>query len=748
MQSVQKVAAVAALLVVGAIGAKNVREPLLQSPGLLPTGALATDTIVSLTQGDFDSGTYRIQTPGYYYLAENISFEPIPSAEAGRADKPVTAWFAAISIECENVVLDLNTKTLDMSQDFIDTHSFKVFSLIELNNSPFPHFVFAFQDATTLAIAKNVVIRNGTLGRSSHHGIHGNSNSNIRMYDLVIRDWEVAGISLNGLKNSEVRNVTISGIEHPVPFSGLITVMKTALLELEVLLTNSDAGAQQYVDALTPVINDPAQNGQDMTAAKHDSIAYGLRISNAVNVGPVLSDHPTLATSDCVLIENVVVCNMQSRVLETVGMRDSEGTLLKGQRFGALRWVDAYSTGTFVPNALIQAQVYTFEQNNPSTYPSGFATNILSGTPNEATFLGQVTPAFGFDFAGHKAKGIFGIRIDGGHGITLRNCHVISLDNEGALGTTLATLPAGSNYSASAVEERFHGNDVYGILLAGCHGCLLENCSSTNCESDNGYVEGISIVGDSSANKVISCCVNALAGLADNPGSIVNPPARVAGVYVDNNSDGNVFDALRVQLLQSPRDAYGYLVSGCQCNVFSDCDAREISATATWGLTNAKEAAGFKASGSTGSAFRSCEAACVQITGEDNETAQSSSIAAGFMLSNSDARSEITDSRSHAHDGGAGTGVGIVLTAPQNATVHGNKVYDNHSANAVGNGYGIQGTLADSSLIIQNIGHGNSTSNFLVSYANAANSLPVSFCSYFGGPIGSFDARANISYQS
>ena len=201
-----------------------------RDPEPIEPGLLVPDSAIPLTQEDFKSGTYRITTPGYYYLAENIAFEPCPIMEATRTDKPVHGgWFAALSIETDNVVFDLNTKTLECTQRFVDMHLFKVFAMIELNNSPFPHFVFAFNGETEIKNAHNVVIRNGLLGRNSHHGIHGNSNSNVQLYDLTVKDWEVAGISLNGLKNGLIKNVQISGVEHKVPFTGLMTLLNSAL---------------------------------------------------------------------------------------------------------------------------------------------------------------------------------------------------------------------------------------------------------------------------------------------------------------------------------------------------------------------------------------------------------------------------------------------------------------------------------------------------------------------------------------
>ena len=59
---------------------------------------------------------------------------------------------------------------------------------------------------------KNVLIMNGTLGLSSHHGIHGNGMKNIILHNLVFADMEVAAIALNGAEDSIHYNITIANI--------------------------------------------------------------------------------------------------------------------------------------------------------------------------------------------------------------------------------------------------------------------------------------------------------------------------------------------------------------------------------------------------------------------------------------------------------------------------------------------------------------------------------------------------------
>ena len=78
-----------------------------------------------LNNSNFKNGTFRIQKEGYYKLTENIIFEPnkedgfLPTIDQMRggtnAKYPmapfgpyILGFFSAITIECGNVVLDLN----------------------------------------------------------------------------------------------------------------------------------------------------------------------------------------------------------------------------------------------------------------------------------------------------------------------------------------------------------------------------------------------------------------------------------------------------------------------------------------------------------------------------------------------------------------------------------------------------------------------------------------------------------------
>jgi len=80
--------------------------------------------IIKLRQSNFTNGTVRITKPGIYILQENIAFEPNPNNDfmptyqqiasgqypVGTAGAYHLGFFAAITVEANGVILDLNGK--------------------------------------------------------------------------------------------------------------------------------------------------------------------------------------------------------------------------------------------------------------------------------------------------------------------------------------------------------------------------------------------------------------------------------------------------------------------------------------------------------------------------------------------------------------------------------------------------------------------------------------------------------------
>ncbi len=713
------------------------RRPQVHEPGLL-----VHDNVIPISQSDFDSGTLRIKESGYYYLTEDIVFDPDPTAEAGRTDKPVnTGWFTALSFEVDNIVFDLNTKTMEASKAFVEKQNAKVFSIIELNNGPFPlpTLNFAFTGETEYKTANNVLIKNGVLGRSSHHGIHGNNNTTVRIHNLIVKDWEVGGIALNGPHSCEIKHVHISGIENEVPFTGFFSLLHRLLEVLEQLKAGGDTGAQVHIDVVNAMLNDPSRNGTDHPSRLPDGNMFGVYINNSLDVGPLqahcppedVPQEPKKIPADSVVLEDVSVANIKGMPLEVVGMADrSSGSVLRGPGGSLLRWEDAYPNGVFAPTDLLKAQVYGVNKTRPSSLPTGFANNILKSSPSESAFISQVRPHFEGDLRGHTMKGLFGIRVESSVGVVIKECHVYSMENIGPKGGELTTLPGGSNYSFK--QDRHKGDDVYGISIADCHGYQIIETSIINCTSENGFVFGLNITGCTALNRVLNCNSSGHVGKLDNPSSRANPSSRVVGVYVENASNSNEFTNCLSNNLSSPRASYGFLVQDSEANTFRSCSSVGHQATSEQHLgSEAKYAVGFKSIGNNCMVFQNCEAKNMYCVGEKSRSSSSKSVAAGFVLqkrdsSHLDKYAVISDCVARCNNGGAGKGVGILLDGAYQADITKNVVATNHADVSAGKGYGIQDTASNStSMILQNIAYGNATRNYSVNYTDSEQSLPV-----------------------
>lgn len=100
--------------------------------------------VVQLSSADFEEGTYRITEPGRYVLTEDIEFGP---QEWNDYWPPMSLWgkyppsayylgfFAALTVEADDVVIDLGGSTIQQSEDFYLLQRF--FNVIELNDRVF-----------------------------------------------------------------------------------------------------------------------------------------------------------------------------------------------------------------------------------------------------------------------------------------------------------------------------------------------------------------------------------------------------------------------------------------------------------------------------------------------------------------------------------------------------------------------------------------------------------------------------------
>ncbi|WP_141135150.1 hypothetical protein [Puniceibacterium sediminis] len=201
-------------------------------------------------------------------------------------------FFAAIAVETTGgTIIDLNDYHLAMQSEFALQQRF--FALIELADQP---FVFSQGPSAAargfgrnLRPARQVMIKNGTLGRSAHHAIHGNNPSEVVLSNLTFRDYEVAAIAINGPRHLLIEDCVLQGNSAEVPVLGTYSAGRFALVAARRLL--------QMPDALDPAALAKLQRASaDLAAdmdAVFDHVIFGKPIDKSRQAAAALFLNPT-----------------------------------------------------------------------------------------------------------------------------------------------------------------------------------------------------------------------------------------------------------------------------------------------------------------------------------------------------------------------------------------------------------------------------------------------------------------------
>lgn len=174
-------------------------------------------------------------------------------------------FFAAIAIASPNVELRLNSHSIEQSRG----HALfqRYFAVIELANSPFikgagpAQFVGEGEECISASDVK--ILGPGVIGRSSHHGIHGNDNNNVEIRDVTFIDFEVAAVSVNNVDGLVIQDCKIIRNRHDVPVNAMFSAARFIRPYGKVLkdkgfkmnLRGEEITAEQVYDDLITAIN-------------------------------------------------------------------------------------------------------------------------------------------------------------------------------------------------------------------------------------------------------------------------------------------------------------------------------------------------------------------------------------------------------------------------------------------------------------------------------------------------------------
>jgi hypothetical protein len=437
---------------------------------------------IYLSQSSFATGTVRITCPGYYVLLEDIAFHPNPTNDfkptqeqilSGQYPKGPGAYnldfFAALTVESEDVFIDMRGHTIQQSYEHFIMQRF--YANIELASAP---FIGAQGPSPGIsaghASANRCAIVNGHLSLSSHHGIHGNSARNLLLAGLTINDFQVGGISLNGLNNGVFYDINVRNANKQTP---ILSTFSQAIFTLPWLkrLTHKEHWATinikgVYKDAHTSETNltkslmrarkelikthktsDPLYSNP---GGLSDTNIYGISINvNGVLVNSFLEKRPLAENTgnQDIYMENICIQKISSKPLQIIGLSDASvlnkavdcygkgRPLIVGPVGGLLKHREVTGTnGKYISNPLVDAQaLLALHVGEGTSFYTRSVIDWLAGDIRKSQLMAErnISEVFGLDSMAHTMKGNIGLFISGGLNIKCLTVSVANIENEG-----------------------------------------------------------------------------------------------------------------------------------------------------------------------------------------------------------------------------------------------------------------------------------------------------------------------------
>ena len=437
-------------------------------------------------------------------------------------------FFAAITVEGDNIVLDLNGKSIRQSEIFNLQQRF--YAHIELASTPFIPGQGPANFGSPLRPARKCFVGNGYLGLSSHHGIHGNGMTQIMIQNLNIFEYEVAGIALNGGIDNLVRNVQICNMSR----------------EVKVLSTYS---ARRFIRSfLTDIYNDDpnakifGKNGQqlrleletEMNKVKdalinrepipegiyknksglYDGGGYGIVLnSRGVVVNGFKKNRVGAEGNVRNIVHNVYVDKSAVGKGEIIGIcachEDPSnpsygGMTLVGPVGNVLRIKEITTDGKYVGDILSNAKMFVAKFGNKEKGTLG-TTNIPDFIIEWAENNTELDPIMvekklsyisGGDSMGHIMKGYIQFFISAGKDIKLFDNTGTNARNEGPPGAVNESK-TNTNPGVIPLEYVYNGNAVRGLAITGSENISIKNMKISTLESLCGVGYGVDVLNQS-----------------------------------------------------------------------------------------------------------------------------------------------------------------------------------------------------------------------------------------------------------
>ena len=491
---------------------------------------------INLRQSHFINGTVRITKPGIYILQEDIYFglgignDFMPSGpQIASGQYPVgtqgayhLGFFAAITIETIGVILDLNGKTIQQTK--LHNLQQRFYANIELASAPFipSQGPATFSSTSNFKAGEKILIKNGVLGRSSHHGIHGNKMKDLILQNLSIKDFEVAGIALNGATNSILDTIVIQNTSLNIRILSSYSQARF----IRTFLNNVPAGTSINGKDISSVIADlnagleEAKNavmggntpnnmfGNTNFQCGYDGNVYGLVLNvNGVVVNNFIETRPPEAIGNQhIYLQNITIRKIISRPVEIIAINsipDEGGAYGGGRQVGPIGDVldinpITSENGTYNSNLLSDAQLIIGKSAISNSNLHFGTVNITdkivewSENNNKLSDVMQLNNYYfvkGGDSMGHIMKGNIGLFISAGENIRVNGLLIDTIKSKGS--------------AVAASELVARGGNSRGVIVTGSTGIDLDSSviASVTTENSNSTAKDIEVLGTSSVKK-------------------------------------------------------------------------------------------------------------------------------------------------------------------------------------------------------------------------------------------------------
>ena len=500
---------------------------------------LFNNKVTEIRQEDFKNGPLIIKEPGQYKLMENIVFEP-NKHNNGKPTKeqlknlPMEfnlGFFAGIIIGCDNVFLNLNNFSFQQSLLFSIQQTF--YANIQIGSSPFIRKQGPGKFPDIVKSPNNIVIMNGKLGLSSHHGIHCATGVNkCIITDLLIEEVGIAGIHINGGNSLYINNIDIDNKKSNVIFNSNLSFAIFMLPHFENLLDKKKDSSiiirnekvmvselytklSNEVDkAFLSVKNNTNYSGpfKNIDSPLYDANIYGLVLNSK---GILVNDFKKLDLSKMndnydIILNNIKILNCVSAGSEIIVMTNksiekdnlSYGSgIIRGVHGDVVNFESminkdrSYKSTLIIDSQIALAQYKDLLNHNSINIPSSIIKfsqdkfgNIDKLIKNQEIYIVR-----GRDSMAHIMKGNVGLFISQGKNIIVNDINIDNIKN-----TAKPSLEFGKS------TEFIKLASSYGALISGSSDITFNNTNINNIISDNGLSETIAFKNDCCNFKILN----------------------------------------------------------------------------------------------------------------------------------------------------------------------------------------------------------------------------------------------------